>query len=113
MSSIEYTWLLPLLTGPFVGAAERLGPLMESRGWSPSRSGEVSLERLVLTGLEVGSELWFGAAVKWLEEGFPVTAEIAHVIHERRSDASLPQMWRQSAFAIIRRWEKSMDACTR
>lgn len=107
---IEHAWLLPLLEGPYAGAKERLPELMQARGWSGGGTEEVSFERIVLLGLTFGSAHWFASAVKWLEQGFPVNAEIARAVHERRADPSLPQGARQSAFALVRRWEKVKGA---
>ena len=101
----EYFWLLPLLEEPYPQAATALPALLARLG-VPVDATDVSLSRIVVTGLSFGSDYWFTLAARWLEQGFPVDREIARVVDERRSDRSLSQGARHLAFGIVQRWER-------
>ena len=89
-----------------IGALLRREGLYSSQLATWRGATDVSLSRVVVTGLSFGSDYCFTLAAKWLEQGFPVDGEVARVVDARSSDRSLSQEVRHSAVGIVRRWER-------
>ncbi|MFZ5893630.1 MAG: hypothetical protein ACOY0T_21385 [Myxococcota bacterium] len=94
--------LLPALEQPLVQAREQLGASV--------CGDEATLRDVLMTGLTSMSSYWFELAVSWIEQGFPIDAEIAATIRGSSSNASLSQKYRHRAFQMVRRWERSRES---
>ncbi|PLC40477.1 hypothetical protein C0Q88_21985 [Ralstonia pickettii] len=55
-------------------------------------------------------DYWAALAVGWIEGGLPMDAELAELLQEIAEHRNMSQRLRHRAFALAKRWQKSMLA---
>ncbi|MFJ3463235.1 hypothetical protein [Achromobacter spanius] len=56
------------------------------------------------------SDYWPSLAIAWLEEGFPIDAEIARLLEIAATNKGLSQQVRHKAFALLVAWRRAKSA---
>lgn len=62
----------------------------------------------VVAGLTSGMDYWAGLAVGWIESGLPVDTQLAELLFGIAKLRHMPQRLRHRAFALAKRWQKSV-----
>ena len=62
----------------------------------------------VVVGLTSGMDYWAGLAIGWIEAGLPTDAELVELLLGIARRRAVPQRLRHRAFALAKRWQKSM-----
>ncbi|MFV8580545.1 DUF6881 domain-containing protein, partial [Ralstonia pseudosolanacearum] len=62
----------------------------------------------VVAGLTSGMDYWAGLAVGWIESGLPVDTQLAELLFGIAKLRHMPQRLRHRAFALAKRWQKSL-----
>jgi len=101
-----YMPLLPLLEKPHADVASLLPQALLRAGVSTEDCERFSLRDLVVFAVESDSEYWADLAVRWLEDGFAVDAEIVRGIDSMVKQKKATQGIGHRAFRLARNWEK-------
>ncbi|WP_316874445.1 DUF6881 domain-containing protein [Ralstonia edaphi] len=64
----------------------------------------------VVAGLTSGMDYWAGLAVGWIESGLPLDTQLAELLLKIAELRHMPQQLRHRAFALAKRWQKSIRA---
>lgn len=92
-----YVWLLPLLEKPLEQAAQQLPRAVKTLEEKYILPDDITLQPLVITALMSHSDYWSGLALKWLEDGFPMDAELTTLLTHSVEDRTLSQSRRHRA----------------
>jgi len=101
-----YWPLFPLLELPHREVAEGLRQTFCDFGLSEADFQNVSLRDLVVCALRSESDYWFGLAIRWLADGFPIDETVARVGDEMVTAKRGTQADRHILFRLIRRHER-------
>jgi hypothetical protein len=102
-SGRSYVPLLALLEHPLPEVERQLQSCLVAAGVAAEHCAAISLEALVAFALGSWGSHWPALAVSWLENGMPVTSEIAGALESMSSNKGLPQAVRHRAFALAKR----------
>ncbi|WP_367351805.1 hypothetical protein [Achromobacter animicus] len=102
-----------MLISEWTGAMDRNPSLvtgLESRLAVAKDAGKAD-RLMVVEGLAPHwfSDHWPSLAIAWLEEGFPIDAEIADLLEAASNDKARSQQVRHKAFALLVAWRRSQS----
>ena len=83
--------------------------LLEQR-YATGSYGESIARESVVAGLTSGSDYWASLAVGWIESGLPLDTQLAELLFAIAKVRHMPQRLRHRAYALAKRWQKSMRA---
>lgn len=89
-------------------AGTKLLPLEQP--YSTASHNASAARESVVAGLVSGMDFWAALAVGWIEGGLPMDAELAKLLLEIARRRNVSQRLRHRAFALAKRWQKSMRA---
>jgi hypothetical protein len=101
IEEFSYVWLLPLLEKPLETAALDLSDAVRALGEKHTLPADIALQPLLIIALTSHSEYWPGLALKWLEDGFPMDAELTAVLAHCVEDKTLSQSDRHRARRLV------------
>lgn len=71
---------------------------------------ESTARESVVAGLTSGMDYWAGLAIGWIESGLPLDTQLAELLFAIAKVRHMPQRLRHRAYALAKRWQKSMRA---
>jgi hypothetical protein len=92
--------LLPLLEHPWSKGAEEVS-LAAKRFDALKEKAESIPEEVVLFALSEHSQYWVGLALRWIEDGFPVSPRIKEMLFSVSQRKNLPQEERHTAWRLF------------
>ncbi|NBF10812.1 hypothetical protein [Pseudomonas sp. Fl4BN1] len=105
----SYVWLLPLLERPHESVTADLDNAIAALNIAPPLPEPIALREVLLTALGSDSEYWSRCAARWLEQGFPLDADLCESVLLYASRKMFSQPIRHTLVRLVKRWQRLND----